>query len=244
MNKFFAAIRFLTILPVPGKIGLETEDLAGSLVWFPVVGILIGTCSGGLFYIIAPLISSPLAAIFAVALLAVFSGCLHLDGVADCADGFFSSRPRERILEIMRDSHIGAMGVIVLFFVLAVKVSSLMVMPFSEMWKPLFLMPIAGRVGIILMMNILPYARTDGGIATVMYGRKRVVHLLWAMAVLLLTSWFVAGTMGLITAADAMVLLLVFSFYVYLKIGGATGDTLGAACEFSEAAVAAIYACL
>ena len=144
----------------------------------------------------------------------------------------------------MRDSHIGAMGVIALFLVLAVKVTSLMSIPSSEMWKPLLLMPFAGRVGIILMMNIMPYARPDGGLATVMYDRKKVGHLIWALALLFLAAWFVAGTIGLITAADAMVLLLLFSYYVYLKIGGATGDTLGAASEFSEAAYAAIFACI
>ncbi|MBU0480907.1 MAG: adenosylcobinamide-GDP ribazoletransferase [Proteobacteria bacterium] len=250
MNNFkcikglFAAIRFLTVLPVPGKIGVETDDLAGSLVWFPVVGLLIGLISGGLLYLVAPLMPASLAAVLAVALLAVFSGCLHLDGVADCGDGFFSSRPRERILEIMRDSHIGAMGVIAIFFVLAVKVSSLMVVSSGELWKIVCIMPVAGRAGIILMMNLLPYARPDGGLATVMYGRKRIEHLLWALALLFLAGWFIAGTTGLLAAADAMVLLLVLSYYVHLKIGGATGDTLGAACEFSEAAFAAIFVCL
>lgn len=237
-------MRFLTILPLPGKMGTETEDLAESLVWFPVVGLLIGLISGGLLYLVAPLMPASLAVVLAVALPAVFSGCLHLDGVADCADGFFSSRPRERMLEIMRDSHIGAMGVIAIFIVLAVKIASLMSVSSGELWKVVCIMPVAGRAGILLMMNLLPYARADGGLATVMYGRKKAAHLFWALAVLFFTAWFVAGTRGLLAAAAAMVLLVVFSFYVYRKIGGATGDTLGGASEFSESVYAAIFVCL
>lgn len=244
IDGFFAAVRFLTVFPVPGRRGAGADDLCRSLFWFPVVGLLLGAVGGGLFYLIGPLMPPALAAVLAVAILAGFSGCLHLDGVADCADGFFSSRPRERIMEIMRDSRIGAMGVIAIFFVLAVKVAALQALSLEEFWKVLFIMPIAGRTGILLMMSFLPYARKGGGLATVMYDNRTFLHTLSGVTILLVFSWFSAGPSGLLAAADTMVLLLVFCAYVYFKIGGATGDTLGAACEISEALFAALFVCL
>ena len=77
MNNLFAAIRFLTIIPVPGKLGAGTEDLAGSLYWFPVVGLLIGIATGGLFYLVGPYLPMSLAAVMAVTLLLAFSGEPH-----------------------------------------------------------------------------------------------------------------------------------------------------------------------
>ncbi|MBU0483543.1 MAG: adenosylcobinamide-GDP ribazoletransferase, partial [Proteobacteria bacterium] len=94
MKGLFAALRFLTITPVPGRYGTEENALAGSVVWFPVVGLLIGGLAAGSLYLLTPFLPPLLLAVITVLLLLVASGGLHMDGVADCADGFFSSRPR------------------------------------------------------------------------------------------------------------------------------------------------------
>lgn len=112
MNSFLAALRFLTILPIPGRRGHAPDDLRRSLWSFPLVGLLLGGMTGGIFWAVGPYLPPPIAAVLAVLVLLSWSGGLHLDGVADCGDAFFSSRSRERMLEIMRDSRIGAMGVI------------------------------------------------------------------------------------------------------------------------------------
>jgi len=242
IDRFIAALRFLTIIPVPGKRGADGSALAGSLWFFPLVGILLGAIAGGLFYLISPLLPGSLAAVLAVTLLAVFSGGLHLDGVADCADGFFSSRPRERVLEIMRDSHIGPMGVIALVLLLSLKIAALAAVPSGRLWQPLLLMPIAGRSGILLMMAILPYARPEGGLATIFYGVPRYLQAAWAIAILLAVSWLVAAGLGVLATANALIFILPFFLYCYMKIGGATGDTLGAACEISETFSAVAFA--
>jgi adenosylcobinamide-GDP ribazoletransferase len=239
-----AAIRFLTIIPVPGKIGTRTADLAGSLYWFPIVGLLIGGLTGGLFYLVGPHLPMPVAVVLAVTLLLAFSGGLHLDGVADCADGFFSSRRRERMLEIMRDSHIGAMGVIALFLVLAFKGAALFAVAPPGLWQPLVLMPLAGRAAMLVMMAVLPYARKEGGLASVFYDRASPLLAGWALLLLLATGWVVAGLPGLLTVLGSLLILLLFCWFCAAKIGGATGDTLGAACEITEAATAVFYVCL
>jgi adenosylcobinamide-GDP ribazoletransferase len=98
MKSLFAAIRFLTILPMPGDWGTAEGDLARSVPWFPAIGLLLGAIAAaaawGLSFVAPPMVTS---AVIVVILLSL-SCCLHLDGLADSADGMLSSRPRERIL--------------------------------------------------------------------------------------------------------------------------------------------------
>ncbi|MEN8143099.1 MAG: adenosylcobinamide-GDP ribazoletransferase [Thermodesulfobacteriota bacterium] len=244
MRGFFAAIRFLTIIPVPGKIGTGKDDLAGSLAFFPLVGLLIGALTGGVFYLAGPYLPLPLLVVLVVFMLMGFSGGLHLDGVADCADGFFSSRPREKMLEIMRDSRIGTMGVAGIFLIFSLKGAALMSLPLAELWPLLVLMPIAGRCSMPIMMAVLPYARKEGGLASVFYERDAVLEAIWAVGLFLVFSWLLVGIIGFLLAPVIIVVILAFCFYCKRRIGGATGDTLGAVCEISEAALAVFYVSL
>jgi adenosylcobinamide-GDP ribazoletransferase len=244
MNSFLAALRFLTILPIPGQRGHAPADLSRSLWSFPLVGLLLGGLTAALFWAVGPFLPRPIVAVLAVTVLLAWSGGLHLDGVADCADGFFSSRPRERMLEIMRDSRIGAMGVIGLVLVLALKMAALFSLPAEQLCPVLFLMPLAGRVGILLMLALLPYARPEGGLATVFFAGSRRLAVLPGLVILAATAWFVAGIVGLTGALLALLLLFPFCLFCYAKIGGATGDTLGAACELTETLLAVCYAAL
>ncbi len=244
MNSFFAALRFLTVIPLPGRRGHEPTDLARALWYFPLVGLLLGGATGGLFYLIAPHLPWSVAPMLAVLLLLSWSGGLHLDGVADCCDGFFSARPKERVLEIMRDSRIGSMGVVGLVMLLGLKWAALVSVPNQDLWKPLLLMPLAGRTGILLMLSVLPYARSEGGLASPFYAAGRKGPALLALVLLAGLGWLVAGRIGLYSVLDPMVLLLLFFLYCYLKIDGATGDTLGAACEIAETLTVLCYAAL
>ncbi len=145
MKPLLAAIRFLTIVPVPGVWGTAEQDLARSVPWFPAIGLLLGGAAAGLAWALSAAPPMLAAAVLVVVLLS-FSGCLHMDGLADTADGFLSSRPRERILEIMKDSHIGAMGVIAIVCLLLVKFAALAALPAGMLWPTVLLMPLAGRL--------------------------------------------------------------------------------------------------
>ncbi|MBU0675515.1 MAG: adenosylcobinamide-GDP ribazoletransferase [Proteobacteria bacterium] len=236
MNALFAAIRFLTILPLPGKRGNAECDLVSSLWFFPVVGILVGTVVAVTSLGLAPFLPKGLNALLAVGLLLAVSGGLHLDGLADCADGFFSSRPRARILEIMRDSHVGVMGVVALFLVLGAKWVAIGELPLAQMGKALFLAPVAGRCSMVMMMAILPYARSEGGLATLFYSARSRGPALWSAVVLICVSW-ASGETGLWSIGAVLLTLLCFVVFCSRKIGGATGDTLGACSELAETAV-------
>ena len=182
-----------------------------------------------------------LAAAVLVVVLLSFSGCLHLDGLADTADGFLSSRPRERILEIMKDSHIGAMGVIAIVCLLLLKFASLASLPAATLWPAVLLMPLAGRCAIVVHMALLPYARPSG-LGAIFYRRRPRWAAVWAAAVLAVVCTAFLGWRGLLLWAVCMAVTGAFSVYVYRKIGGATGDTFGAVCEIVEAVPAIVFA--
>ena len=93
MDRFFAALRFLTIFPVPGTIGISKKSLADSLPFFPIVGLLIGCIVAGFTLLCSSLFPPFLRAVFAVTALLAVSGGLNVDGLCDMADGFLSSRP-------------------------------------------------------------------------------------------------------------------------------------------------------
>ena len=240
-GRFAAALRFLTIIPLPGSLGTTEDELTGATPFFPLVGLLLGCIAVPLVWLLHLLLPPLLTAVLATLFLLAFSGGLHLDGLADTADGFFSSRPREKILEIMRDSATGAMGVIAIVILLLLKVACLASLD-TDLLPVVFLMPLAGRTAILLMMALLPYARPQGGLATLFYSRRsRMVGLsslvFFSAVALLLTG--VQG--GLAVVLTVVLSVALFSWFCQRKIGGATGDTLGASCELAEAAVALVF---
>ena len=231
-----AAFRFLTIIPMPTSFGSTAEDLENSSVFFPIIGLVLGGVAWGAAWCLWLILPPFVAATTLTILLLSFSGALHLDGLADTADGFFSSRPREKILEIMRDSRIGVMGVVALWLILMLKVSSLSSLSGIEAAKAAFLMPLAGRCALVIMMALLPYVRSEG-LGIRLYSHKTAWTAVSGAGALFLMSFLLQGMAGVVLAGLVMTMLLLFCFFCYYKIGGATGDTLGAACEISEAAV-------
>jgi adenosylcobinamide-GDP ribazoletransferase len=235
MTSFFAAWQFLTIFPIPKSIKVQTDDLERSPAFFPLVGFILGLALGLLDIGLRFFFPSTIASVLLVISLISVSGGLHMDGLADTADGFLSSRPRERILEIMRDSRSGPMAVIVLISVFAVKWAALEELAGLRFWK-LVLILLLSRWNLLLSMNLNSYARLNGGLANIFIKRDSRVSLLvtGGLIAICAVAW-IGATGGVVFAVSAGVTFL-FSRYCRKKIGGFTGDTLGAACELSEVA--------
>jgi len=236
MRRFFCALSFLTIVPTPRTYRLEGEDLGKSTLCFPIVGILVGLFTwavGYLFYCVVP---RQVAALGIVVVLAGASGALHLDGLADTCDGLFSGRPRDKVLAIMRDSRLGTMGAVGIIFLVLIKWISLANLAGAALWATVVLMPLCGRTSLLVMMVLLPYARPGGGLATVFQGHKELKWSGLAMGAVLMIAVSILGfgKLGVIIVASLFGYMLVFSGYCYKRIGGYTGDTLGAVCEVSE----------
>ena len=241
MRSFFAAIQFLTICPFPSRSQYGEKELRQSIPFFPVVGLLLGgviaVLAGGLSWMFPPF---PASVLIVIAMLAV-SGGFHMDGLADTADGFLSSRPKERILEIMRDSHTGPMGVIAVVCTMVLKVAALASAPKVLLLETVFLMPLAGRCALVIASAALPYARPQGGLASA-FGRPRWPTVSTALLLLFAASWLGLRAAGLTAAVLSVLATLIFSLYCNHRIGGFTGDTLGAACEIAEVMPALVAA--
>ncbi len=235
---FLAGFRFLTIIPVPWQCEKDGRFFKASLLLFPLIGLLIGELSSTVAALCGTFLPGPLTILLGLLLLAGISGGLHLDGLADSLDGLLSSRPRERALEIMRDSHIGAMGVIGLVFLILAKYAALLTLPREAMLQALLLMPLIGRTAIVMSMAVLPYARKGEGLGLLFYSSSsRLVAILGLLSAVIVVAFVSSGSVLLIFVA---VLLTVagFSWWCFVKLGGATGDTLGAVCELGELSVA------
>lgn len=239
MKSLRAALSFLTILRLPGAAKIEARDLRLATLWFPVVGLVIGAAAAGLDFALASVLPLPVASVIVVIFLVAVSGGLHLDGLADTADGFFSSRPREQMLEIMRDSRTGPMGVAAIVFVLLFKTALLLSVPPPARLGLLLIMPLSGRSALLVSMALLRYARPEGGIASAFVANR--LHLVWALVWLLAAGWLSGALTGVAAGLAAAAFASLFALYVYRKIGGFTGDTLGAACELTELVPALVY---
>lgn len=238
LASFLAALRFLTIVPLSWRGEQDGRFFTASVAWFPVIGLVIGCICASLIFSLMPFFPPPVLALAAIVLLAGVSGCLHLDGLADSGDGLLSSRPRERILEIMRDSHTGAMGVIAIVVVLLGKYAALSSLDGPTLLATLIAMPLAGRCAIVLTMACLPYAREGEGLGRLFYSPSSRWVALWSLALLMIVLAFGGWRMSFAVLLAVLATVLFFSLWCRARINGATGDTLGAVCELTEMMVA------
>jgi adenosylcobinamide-GDP ribazoletransferase len=241
MARFCTALRFLTILPVSWRAADDPQQFRKCLIFFPLVGGLVGLvgCLGA--YTVSLFLPQQVVAVISLIYLALISGFLHLDGLSDSADGLLSSRPREDCLRIMKDSRAGAMGVIAVVSLMLVKYSALSSMTSEEFYPALFFMPLAGRSAILFSMARLPYARPEGGLGSLFYSdRSRKAAVVASIILLFLLAILAPGHLFIVCAA-IVATTLIFGRWCRNQLGGATGDTLGAVCELTEAVTAVAF---
>jgi adenosylcobinamide-GDP ribazoletransferase len=149
VKRFLIALQFLTILPIRIRAELAPEDFGKSPV-FPVVGLLIGLALAGAA-LLGHFLPQPVAAVLILILSIALTGGIHLDGFADTCDGFGGLRPKEKVLEIMRDSRVGVMGVTGVFCLLALKGVLLASVAPNVLWRLLILMTVFSRWSQVLV---------------------------------------------------------------------------------------------
>ena len=219
------AVRTLTILPCPGR---DADSVASALPWFPVVGALLGALVAGLCWLVGQWAGWPAGgSVAAVAGSAWLTGGLHLDGLADTVDGWRGGRTRERRLEIMKDSRVGAMGVIALILVLLLQwvAFTRLISAGSLVW---IVVPfIAARLAQVQLAVCLPYARAEGGTAESYVKGARAGH--WAVGLVsaIILCGGLAGVPGLTAVLVAVLLTLGLGRWMRRVFGGVTGDLLG-----------------
>jgi adenosylcobinamide-GDP ribazoletransferase len=232
LGQFDIATRFLTTFPLPWPAATQHDGIARALPFFPLVGAMIGMALLGIGSV-AGLFWPPLAqAALIVVAWGILTGGLHLDGVSDTFDALMSWRPRERKLEIMKDSRIGAMGALALLAVLLLKVT-LLASAGEIWWCAVLSTPILGRWAMISAIARFPPARADG-LGSSVQGRLPTAHLVVVSSAVALAVAGIAGVAGLCGFLLAGVGAHILGRWWTHELGGLTGDTYGAICELTE----------
>lgn len=236
-----AALAFLTRIPVGRWVALDGEDVARGAVLFPVVGAGIGALVGlvaGLDARLTVLVAAGLA----VALEALLTGGIHLDALADAADGL-GAATRERALEIMREPTIGAFGATALGLDLLVKTAAVA----AVVSGPDALLSVAaayalGRTAPVALGWALPYAREEGGSGAALTGGVGEVSRALGVGLGIGLAVAALGLRGIVLAAVAVAVATLVGLVARRRLGGVTGDVLGAATELTTtlALVAAV----
>ncbi len=235
------ALRFLTIIPVPGLPHMAPESIPRAIPYFPIAGLALGALLVVTGWIAGALWNETVRAVVLVVAWGTLTAGLHLDGLSDTFDGVMSWRSRERKLEIMRDSRIGVMGALALVAVLGLKVVFLTAA--GHAWfMAVLLAPVLGRWADVYGIVRFPPAR-KGGLGRTFQSHLRPGDFLVASGATLILALALGGAHGLIALALVWLVVHVLGRWWTRDLGGLTGDTYGALCEIAEVvALAALTA--
>ncbi len=233
MKNFLLALQFLTIIPLRVK-NCDEKDFGGSLIYFPVIGLLIA------FILTLGLVSFQTLgfrgialSVFLIVLLAIITGGLHLDGLADTSDSLYAGKEKDDTLAIMRDPHIGTMGVLAIFCVLLLKISLFYSQIEPLKIKGLFLMCLLSRWSMVMLIFSFPYARKEGKAKVFIESINPKIFLM-ASGITGISAFLIWQIKGLILWVLIAGCALIIGKLTARKIGGITGDILGAANEIIE----------
>ncbi|MBI1736220.1 MAG: adenosylcobinamide-GDP ribazoletransferase [Candidatus Rokubacteria bacterium] len=235
MSGLTVAARYLTILPIPGGAAGGLERVGRAAAWFPVVGFAIGAAVVIVERVTVRFFPPLLVALLVVTAWKLASGGLHLDGLADCFDGLVGHDASHR-LAIMRDSRIGAFGAIGLILFLFLEIAAIVELPSSARIGVLLVAPTIGRTMPVLVARLFASARADGHGAAFRGGLGRVAAPA-ALTIALVTALGALGWAGVVALAVATVAAVALGRFMAARLGGVTGDVLGASVEVAELAV-------
>lgn len=244
MNRLGVAIGCLTILPFGPRGAVPPADLGGSMPWFPFVGLLIGAGLAGVHALTAPMFPPLIVGACVLVAWVLMTGALHLDGVGDVADGLYGGRTREERLRIMKDPHLGAIGVVAVTLLLILKFAFLSSLSSAVLTRALVVIPCLGRYMMVLLGSTLPYARAEGGTAAPFIQHGSLYALAGATAVAMPAAGLALGAPGLVLLAVGVLGSLLMRAGFRRALGGITGDALGATGEVSEVLMLAAVAAM
>jgi adenosylcobinamide-GDP ribazoletransferase len=226
------------------RLDLSKTSFAQAAVYFPIVGSLIGLLGGGLFWIAHLFFSQQISVVLVLSGLMLATGALHEDGLADAFDAFGSKTTKKDILEVMRDSRIGTYGTLALIMIVLLKYLGLQSMTPQSVVIALVVGHTLSRWAMLPALALLPYPRKSAALT------KRFVESVdampkWHLAVSLVFSgglaWWLLGATGLYLLVISTVTGLLFAWYFWKKIQGATGDCYGTIQQCTEVL---IYLCI
>jgi len=248
IRHFLLALQFFTRVPVTGRlarwVGYSPQMLRASAAHFPAIGYLVGAVGAAVFVGALAWWPPAVAAVLSTIVTILLTGAFHEDGLADVADGLGGSPDRERALEIMRDSRIGAFGAIALVLALALKLALLAALAGQgsmAAWIGIVAAHVLSRLAPLAVMRALPYVGGAGGKAKPMAesvsGGAIGIAVLWTLPVVVALGWaHGAGHTAALLSAAALA-TLVLGRWFRARLQGFTGDALGATQQVCELAI-------
>lgn len=245
LNIFLSAAMFLTRLPVSRFVDYNPEHLSKSTLYFPIIGALVGSV-GALTLLLASLkFNAMISVLMSITATILLTGAFHEDGLADSADGFGGGYAKERTLEIMKDSRIGTYGAIALWLFLTAKLlllAEIFQQDNSLIFSTIVAAHLLGRYSSLPLIFTLDYARTESTsskpFAEKMSTKRFALASLYASA---LCAWLL-GWKAIVAIGVCVLATLLARRFFLKRIGGITGDALGAANQLVELGVyAAMY---
>lgn len=234
---FWTAVMLLTRLPAPRLKGFQDGWLARSALYFPIVGLLVGLLAAAVHWLAYFLWPEPVPSVLAVAAAALVTGGLHEDGWADVFDALAASRDPKRMLEVMKDSRIGAAGALALVLLLLGKVGVLGTFSAGRAAAALVAAHVLSRWSHLPLLWKLPYARPEGGLAGPLAGRVSGVRVVIGTVLTALITATALYWAVLPALAVALVATLAAGLFFRRRLGGITGDCLGAVNQLVELGV-------
>jgi adenosylcobinamide-GDP ribazoletransferase len=233
-RRVLAALRFLTALPVFGKGDTEPAELGRSMAYFPLAGMFIGLILSCAYFALSGILSSLFTSVLLVVLWACLSGFLHLEGFVDAVDGFSSGCEKDKILAVMKDHHCGAKGIIALVLLVALKIALV-----NEIFSPLrilafLLVPAAGRWAMVCAAYFSPYARSTDGFGKAFVENCGLKEFILASAIFIAAGALLLKLQVFFLIVPLSVFVFIALSWLKMRIGGVTGDILGAINETCE----------
>lgn len=242
LRLFFVALQFFTRLPIPRWVGFEQDWLHHASRYFPLVGVVVGAIGAGVYAAAALALPAPVAAVLSTAATIYATGAFHEDGFADACDGLGGGMTRERVLEIMKDSRVGAYGAIGVVCMLGTKIATLAMLPPASAIGALLLAHPLSRLCATSLIWRMEYARAEGKAKPLAERMSTPEFCIAALTVAAGAAILLAcgaltpqAVLGALLAAAAATWWLARKFG--RRIGGYTGDCLGAVQQLSEAAI-------
>ncbi|MCY0998613.1 adenosylcobinamide-GDP ribazoletransferase [Myxococcus sp. MISCRS1] len=238
MKRLFAGIAFLSRIPVPGAATFDAGDVGRATLCFPLVGALLAAILVGVSHALFPLLPATVTAFILLIVYALLTGALHLDGLADMADGFGGGRTKEDVLRIMRDHVIGAYGGTALLLNVGLKSSALAALLERGQADVALVVALSlGRWGSVPQGWLFPYARRSGGIGMAITDYVGRVEVAGATVLGLGIAVGLMGWKGGVIMGAVALVSMLQALWCRKKIDGITGDTMGANTEVCEAVV-------
>ena len=234
LTRLFAAVQFFTCLPVPRWVDHSEEHLRGAIHYLPVIGLLVG-CTGAATLLLGTLLWPPIVAVVASAVATILlTGALHEDGLADAMDGFGGGRTRDQALAIMKDPRIGVFGALALGLALLLKVTCLQAVVPARAALLLVSGHALSRFGVVVLMSCLPYARETGPSRARPFAQDLSSASIAVAGLAGIAPLTLLGAPAVGGAGAAGVVGGIWGLYLRRRLGGYTGDAMGAGQQLME----------